>query len=201
MKSLFNYIKESYEDIEKEIIDTIYKGHYVEFTGKAQKYWYDEMNLDQKELMLMQAGFNGFINRDELEDNGTIYSLIDFNDIIGTLEDDISNYVTGYEIDDSTTWTLGYKDGKIKRLSDDENDLDLPELDKWTSKTKLKNVFNKAVNKQKLLFILRTDGYSEPVVWVKNTEGEKLFKKYGEFEKWTNGRGELKRNYIQDDWI
>ena len=34
-----------------------------------------------------------------------------------------------------------------------------------------------------------------------NNKGKELFKKFGNFEEWKNGRGEIKRDYIQDDWI
>ena len=62
-------------------------------------------------------------------------------------------------------------------------------------------IIKNSLNLRNLVFILRTDGYEEPNYWVKNDVGLRLLKKYGEFEEWKNGRGEKRRDYIQDDWI
>ena len=207
MKSLESYLLENTkEDIyspddQDKIADIINKGGYISFEDKLGDIWYNKMSLEDRELTLMLAGFTGFINKDELAESGTFYIPIERDNLLGILEDDITNYTTGYEIDDSTMWIIGYSDNSIKTFSELENDLDVPELDINTSRTKIKNVVKSCINIQKVLFILNTNGYNEPTVWIKNNKGKELFKKFGNFEEWKNGRGEIKRDYIQDDWI
>lgn len=206
MKSLESYLLENEEDIyssddQNKIVDIINKGGYISFEDKLGNIWYNKMSLEDRELTLMLAGFTGFINIDELEDSGTIYMPIKRDNLLGTLEDNIRNYATGYGIDDSTMWIIGYSDNSIKTFSELENDLDIPELDINTSRTKINKVINSCINIQKVLFILNINGYNEPTVWIKNNKGKELFKKFGNFEEWKHGRGEIKRDYIQDDWV
>ena len=206
MKSLESYLLENEEDIyssddQNKIVDIINKGGYISFEDKLGNIWYNKMSLEDRELTLMLAGFTGFINIDELEDSGTIYMPIKRDNLLGTLEDNIRNYATGYGIDDSTMWIIGYSDNSIKTFSELENDLDIPELDINTSRTKINKVINSCINIQKVLFILNINGYNEPTVWIKNNKGKELFKKFGNFEEWKHGRGEIKRDYIQDNWV
>ena len=203
MKSLIQYIKENYSDEEREhLIDSIAdRKHFLTFSNKDEDIWYNKLNLEERELILMQAGFTGLIDRDELEENGTIYYPVEKDLFWGYLEDDVNNFIEGNELDDSVRWTFGYKDGSTKDFSASDNELNIPELGTSQSKSKLSSIFNKCINIQKLVYILHTDGYGEPFYWCKNELGKKLLKEYGKFEEWNNGRGELKRDYVQDDWI
>ena len=56
---------------------------------------------------------------------------------------------------------------------------------------------------RKVEAIIRSDGYNQPTYYISKgstTDGETAMRKYG-FELWKNGRGDKKRDYIQDDWI
>ena len=208
MKHILTYIKESSQNEiydehftkeQNEIINKIAKGGYVELSDKT---WMEEMDLSERELMLMVSGFTGLIDENELEEFGTLYFPISREDLFNEMQDQLVNEFTGYGMDDSYVYTFGYANGDIKRVSHDENDIELkkPVTQKMSWRTAW-TIIKNSLNLRNLVFILRTDGYEEPNYWVKNDAGLQLLKKYGEFEEWKNGRGEKRRDYIQDDWI
>lgn len=57
----------------------------------------------------------------------------------------------------------------------------------------------KALRLGSVAAIIRTDAGGQPTFYLAKG-GEQRMREYG-FELWKNGRGEKKRDYIQDDWI
>lgn len=158
---------------------------------------WEQLSKEQQELALMEAGFSGAIT-DELE-NGTVYIEAEKKDLVFSFQEDLVNEMEGYGMDDSTSWTILYKDGSKKYLSHDmENDFADTHITKNMSKQAYTNAKN-ALKLSKVAAIIRTDGYDQPQYYVAKG-GEKQMRDYG-FEFWKNGRGEKQRNYIQDDWV
>ena len=151
----------------------------------------------KEELALMEAGFSGAIT-DDLE-NGTVYIEAEKNDLVSSFQEDLVNEMQGYGMDDSTSWTILYKDGSKKYLSHDmENDFDDTHITKGMYKQAYTNAKN-ALKLSNVAAIIKSDGYEQPRYYVAKG-GEKQMRDYG-FEFWKKGRGEKKRNYIQDDWV
>lgn len=158
---------------------------------------WESLSDEQQELALMEAGFTGAIT-DDLS-NGTVYIPAMKDDMVSRFQEDLVNEMQGYGMDDSTSWTILYKDGSKKYLNHDiENDFDGVHITKGMYKQAYTNAKN-ALQISKVAAIIKTDGYDQPRYYVAKG-GEKQMHDYG-FEFWKKGRGEKKRNYIQDDWI
>lgn len=158
---------------------------------------WEQLSKEQQELALMEAGFSGAIT-DDLE-NGTVYIEEKKDDLVSSFQEDLVNEMQGYGMDDSTSWTILYKDGSKKYLSHDmENDFDTVHITKDMYKQAYNNA-KSALQISKVAAIIKSDGYDQPRYYVAKG-GEKQMHDYG-FEFWKKGRGEKKRNYIQDDWI
>ena len=185
---------------EAAIIDTIHKGGFVNF-GNNSVIWTDIINKDQRELMLMQAGFTGMTVDDELEENGTIYVPASKNDLVREIQEDLVNLWTGFQMDDTTSYTIGYKDGTTVNISQDFNEVDpvRPLTQNQLVKTHY-DIAKQSLKTRDIAWIIKSDGYDEPRYYVANG-GKNSLREYGGFEFWENGRGEKRREYIQDDWI
>lgn len=174
---------------ENRILNSISNGGWVELPPS-----FSELNGEQRELLLMMSGFSGLTE----EDNASLYFPIEKKEFVSMLTEDLGNISSGYKIDDSVSWAIGYKDGTTKYLSEMDNDFDGIKLTSNQSFSKQKSIVSKAL--KDAAFILRSDGYSEPT-YRTSKGGLTMLKKYGGFEEWKNGRGEKRRDYIQDDWI
>lgn len=158
---------------------------------------WEQLSKEQQELALMEAGFSGAIT-DDLE-NGTVYVEAKKDDLISSFQEDLVNEMQGYGMDDSTSWTILYKDGNKKYLSHDMgNDFDSTHITKGMYKQAYTNA-KSALQISKVAAIIKSDGYDQPKYYVAKG-GEKQMHDYG-FEFWKHGKGEKKRNYLQDDWI
>ncbi len=186
---------------QEKIAVAIAKGGYVSLDDKELVHvWYDIMDLEQREQTLMIAGFTGLTN-EELETNGTIYFPIAKDEILSMLSEALINELQGYGMDESFMFTIGYHDGTVKTYSHGDCD--------FTPKRPLTNyqygrtqdrIIRSSLHLREITFIIMSDGYQEPTYFA-TRNGLPALKRYGGFEEWHNGRGEGRRDYIQDDWI
>ena len=177
------------------------KGGFVTIDdSELVRVWQDIMDVDQRELTLMLAGFTGLTN-EELETTGTLYFPMSKKDILDLLVEALRNEMAGYGMDDSLMFTIGYKDGSVKTFSHDDCDFSpiRPLTDNQYGSTQEK-IIRSSLNLKDLSFIIMTDGYQEPTYFATKS-GLTSLKKYGDFEEWHNGRGEKQRDYIMDDWL
>lgn len=189
------------QEQQDKIAEIIHKGGYVSLDDKELIHvWYDMMDLEQRELTLMLAGFNGLTN-EELETNGTLYFPVAKDEILSMLCEALINELLGYGMDDSYMFTIGYKDATVKTYSHDDCD--------FTPKRPLTiyqygrtqdNIIRSSLHLRDIAFIIMSDGYEEPVYFA-TKNGLPTLKRYGCFEEWHNGVGERRRDYIQYDWI
>lgn len=183
------------------IAEIIHKGGYVCLDDKELYHvWSEIMDLEQREITLMLAGFTGLTN-EELEINGTLYFPVTKDRILVELCEALRNELQGYGMIDGTMFTIGYKNGTIKTYSHDDCD--------FTPKHPLTNnqygstqerIIRSSLQLREITFIIMSDGFQEPTYYATKS-GLPALKKYGGFEEWHNGRGEKQRDYIQDDWI
>lgn len=181
------------------IADRIAKGGYVTFERAEANAW-EDMTLDERELTLMLAGFTGLTN-DELDGNGTLYVPIDKKQLVEEFQEALTNEMGFHGMDDSTIFTIGYKDGSRKYLSEMENDFEDSGITTSQSSRTQWEKAKAALKLRDVAYIIRSDGYQEPNYWVNGADGMRQLKQYGGFEEWKKGRGEKSRQYIQDDWI
>lgn len=173
---------------------------FLSFERDMYEDW-QNMTTDEKDLTLMLAGFTGMIN-DEYEEFGTIYTPTDKKGLISEIEEALDNEWTGQGMEESTVFTIGYKDGSTKRISLAENDFEPKQ--RITPNTSSREIWRRAraaIGLSNVAYIVRTNGYDEPNYWVANEDGKAQMKEYFGFEEWKKGRGEKRRSYIQDDWI
>lgn len=185
------------------LAEIISKGGYVSIDDRElAEVWTEDMTLEEKELTLMLAGFTGMIN-EELEEHGTMYFPMDKKELVDMLVEQIDNELLGYGMEDSTMFTVGYKDGTRKYLA--KYDDDFTENIKVTNNTSGSERTRRekaALKLSQVAYIIKSDGYDEPQYWVApDSDSQWLLKQYGNFEFWKKGRGEKRRSYIQDDWI
>lgn len=178
-----------------QIVDNIAKGESLDFDK------WQILNEDQQALALMEAGFTGAV--DDIN-SGMLYYPDTKKNMVELFVDDLVNEMSGTGMDDSTTYSILYNDGTRKYLSnDDPSD--------FVSNNKIRSGFTKkiysdaknALKISKVEAIIRSDGYNQPTYYISKgntTDGETAMRKYG-FELWKNGRGDKKRDYIQDDWV
>lgn len=194
---LLEYCTPEQQDRLAKIIN---KGGFVSMEAEESHIWSDVMDLNQRELTLMMAGFTGLTN-EELETNGTLYFPVSKKEMLDLLIEALRNELQGYGMDDSTMFTIGYKDGTVKTYSHDDCDFipKQPLTDNQSCSTQEK-IIRSALQTRNITFIIMSDGYEEPVFFV-TKEGVPSLKQYGDFEEWYKGVGERQRDYIQDDWI
>lgn len=182
----------SYDEIWDKLTDAIFKGENFDYN-----FW-DGLTTEQKELALMQGGFTGLIG-DDFENGMLYYPTEDKKHLLSWMADDIANSNDVYGMDDSVHWTVKYTDGTTKNLSEGDSDY----YEDWRGKSSAftKRRTAQLIQTSKIAWILRTDGYDQPSYWVKDEKALASLKKYGGFERWKKGRGEKRRDYVQDDWI
>lgn len=190
------------EQIAETMANAIEKYGWFSFEGAQRDAWGD-MTTDERDLTLMYAGFTGMIDEDEYENFGTIYIPMDKKKLVEELKEQLVNDWQGYGVEESTMFTIGYKDGSRKYLSQLESDFEpsRPVTNRTTSRS-ASELAQGSIKLRDVAYIIRSNGYDEPNYWVANNDTAKeLLRKYGNFEFWRKGRGEKRRSYIQDDWI
>ena len=185
---------------QKQLAEAIAKGGFVSFDRELSEVWQDLMGLKERELILMMAGFTGLTN-EELESFASIYFPVAKEDILSILVEALENELYGYGMDDSTMFTIGYKDGTVVNYSHiDCNFTPRRPLTNNQSSTTQEKIIRSSLQTRDIAFLIMTDGYEEPVYYA-TKDGMAALKKYGDFEEWHDGKGERNRDYIQDDWI
>ncbi len=137
---------------------------------------WEQLSKEQQELALMEAGFSGVIT-DDLE-NGTVYVQATKDELVSNFQEDLVNEMQGYGMEDSTMWTILYKDGSKKYLDHDNyNDFDNVHITKGMYKQAYTNAKN-ALQLSKVAAIIKSDGYDQPKYYVAKG-GEKQMHDYG----------------------
>lgn len=185
---------------QKQLAEAIAKGGFVSFERELSEVWRDLMGLKERELTLMMAGFTGLTN-EELESFASIYFPVVKEDILSILVEALANELYGYGMDESTMFTIGYKDGTVVNYSHIDCDF-MPKrpLTNNQSGTTQEKIIRSSLQTRDIAFLIMTDGYEEPVYYA-TKDAMSALKKYGDFEEWHDGKGEHRRDYIQDDWL
>lgn len=180
--------------------------HLLESVGKNQEWnksdrdiW-DEMNDDQRYLALMESGFTGLSSDDDIE-IGNLYYATSKKELVSWLAEQMANEATDYGSIDVMSFAIGYEDGSVKHYDSTQNDFNLSKITNNQNWETQQATVNSIIQTGKIRFILYSDAWGQPQYYVKNDKGMQLLKKYGGFEEWKKGRGEKKRDYIQDDWV
>ncbi len=184
-----------------KLAEIIHKGGYVTFESPELAHvWCDLMDLNQRELTLMMAGFTGLTN-EELETNGTLYFPVAKEEILPWLIEALVNELQYYGMMDDLMFTIGYKDGTVRTYSHGDCDF-TPKRPLTTNQygRTQDRIIRSSLDIRNIAYIIMTDGYQEPIYHA-TKEGLSALKEYGGFEEWRDGRGEKQRDYIQDDWI
>ena len=181
----------NYDKEWNDMVNAIYTG------GDLDMDVWDEMSSSQRELALMEGGFTGLIS-DEF-DQGMLYYEDKKSQFVSSLAEALSNELAN-GMDETTVFTIGYKNGQVKRISHGDNEVgDMGVTNRQSFSTQKEKV-QSALSDRKINFIIKTDGYSQPTYYV-TRDGMNDLKQYGGFEQWKKGRGEKRRDYVQDDWI
>ena len=162
---------------------------------------WEEMDNDQRYLALMESGFSGLTGGVDDMDMGTLYYARSKKELMSSLAEEMANEVAGYGGQSTKSFTIGYKDGSIKSYSDLGSSYDLKKLTNNQGWTTQQATVSSIVKSKDINYILYQDGFSQPRYYAKNEAALNQLKKYGDFEVWKKGRGEKRRDYIQDDWI
>lgn len=184
------------EERYEKLLGYIQNGRDVDDIGVIDDW--DAMRDDERELALMQGGFTGILPDNGLENFELMYPG-DKKELVARLAEDISNSQDGRSMAD-VSWTVGLKGGRTVYLMDGEDTLgSLGVTSNQSFKTQKAKVAS-ALADTKIDFIIRQDGFDQPRYYATRT-GLKVIKEYTGGEVWRNGRGEKRRDYIQDDWI
>ena len=166
-----------------------------EIAGKEYPVGWTDLDSSERELALMEAGFTGFA--DDGAEN--ILFPVSESNMIGWLTDAITNDQDyGSRANSDNYFTVGFKDGTMRSVGALGNEIELvrPITGKQSYATEQRIVRQSLKN---VAYITYNDSFRE-TYWIANG-GEKQFRSDTGYEKWTNGRGEKRRDYIQDDWI
>ena len=156
---------------------------------------WEKLSLEQQEVALMQAGFSGAVSDDLTE--GTMYIPTSKDSIVTQFVESLVNEMQGYGIKDES-YTVLYKNGDKKYLDEMTNDFGNAHITDKMYKQAYTNAKN-ALQISKVAAIIKSDAFDQPRYYVAKG-GEKQMQDYGS-EFWNNGKGEKKRDYIQDDWL
>lgn len=174
--------------MQDSIAQLINKGGYTEFSREQAEAW-EDMTLDEKLATLQQGGFTGLVDADELDNIGTLYLPIDKQQLVNEFQEALANEMGFNGMDDSITFTVGYKDGTRKYLSYMENDFDDAGITRATASRASWAKAKSALHLRDVAYIIRSDGYAEPNYWVaKDAASQQLLKDYGGFQQWERGR-------------
>ena len=168
----------------KEVLDSLENGEYP-------RGW-EDIDPESRELALMESGFTGLAN----EGAEDIMSETSKDQMESLLVDTLINQWTGYDVDPDIMITIGYKDGR--RLTNEE----IEPVKKVTANQSFatqRKIFRQTALGKNVDFAVISGPWGTNY-WVSGTGIEPL-KEYTGYERWKKGRGEKRRDYIQDDWI
>ena len=154
-------------------------------------------DLDQasRELALMQAGFTGLAS----EDAEDIMFEDKRDDILALLADNIVSDSMGYAHDDNISATIVYKDGTSREFNALQNDFDIGSAGRSSSHGLYDRAY-RGMDRRNISYVTYSDSGNSRY-YANGEDGMSRLKKDTGYEKWTNGRGTRRRDYVQDDWI
>lgn len=167
----------------KDVLDSLANGDYP--AG-----WQD-IDPDHRELALMEAGFTGLAN----EGAEDIIAEVSKDQILSYVSDEVLNRWLGEGGSNDVMITVGHIDGKT--YTDEE----IEPVRKVTSKqsyTTQKSILNQTLTGRDVSFVLVSGPWGSEYY---SAKGNDHIQQYTGYEKWTKGRGEKRRDYVQDDWI
>lgn len=157
---------------------------------------WSDLETSQRELALMQSGFTGFA--DDGAEN-IMFPVDKDTQIRNTIDAILTDFQYGERSNSDTYITVAYKDGTKKTVGALGSEFDIPNLTSRQSSRTQDSVVRSALKVRDIAYITHNDSYRE-TYWVAPGNEAQIRRDTG-YEKWKNGRGEKRRDYIQDDWI
>ena len=158
---------------------------------------WSDLDVPSRELALMEAGFTGYA--DDGAEN--IMFPTEKDSIVDVAVTAIMNdNYYGPQVNSDTSITIAYKDGTSKTIGSLGSEIDLvsPLSSNQSFKTQ-ENIVRRSLHIGDIAYITHNDSYRE-TYWIAKG-GEERFRRDTDYEYWKKGRGEKRRDYIQDDWI
>ena len=163
--------------------------------GKDYPAGWDDLDDASRELALMEAGFTGLAN----EGAEDIMFEDPRDELLGLLADNIVSDAMGYQHDNDVTATIVYKNGSERRFDSLNDDFDIGPVGRSSSRGLYDRAY-RSMDRRNISYITYSDA-SNSRYYANGEEGmNRLIRDTG-YEKWKNGRGTKRRDYIQDDWI
>lgn len=180
--------------VDEGMIPAQFQRYVDEIANNDYPVGWNDLDVASRELALMEAGFTGIA--DEGAEN--ILFEVSKDDMLGWLADRIVSNAEGYTNSDES-FTIGYKDGSRKEVNAITEEIAITYGGRTSSRTRYDQAY-RAMDRRNISFVILEDG-ARGTYYANGSDGLKMLKRYSGFEKWTNGRGEKRRDYIQDDWI
>ena len=116
-ESIYRVLKESESDISSTIIKSLKRGSLdEEYLG----IW-EDMDDYSKLYYLWESGFNGLCNIDDFLSIGECLVSTDKDYMVRIINDELSNKVNGYYVEDSNHYYIKYANGTLLSTSDYES--------------------------------------------------------------------------------
>lgn len=163
--------------------------------GKDYPAGWSDLDDASRELALMEAGFTGLAS-DGAED---IMFEDSRDELLGPLADNIVSDAMGYQHDNDISATIVYKDGSERRFDTLSNDFEIRPVGRSSSRGLYDRAY-RSMDRKNISYVTYQDS-ANARYYTNGDDGMKRLKRDTGYEKWTNGRGEKRRDYIQDDWI
>ena len=172
-----------------------FEGYVNDLASKVYPAGWDDLDFDRRELALMESGFTGLA--DDGAENIMFEQTKDW-----AIDEAVSAIVNeqSYGPDADKLITIGYLDGSQKEIGGLGMTVELskPMTRNQSYKTQ-EGIAKSSLNTKNIGYIIVNDA-SGSYYW-SSEKGAPSLRNYTGMEKWTNGRGEKRRDYIQDDWI
>lgn len=116
-ESIYTVIKEREEDISTKIIKSLQRGSLDE---ECISLW-EEMDDYNKLYYLWESGFNGLCNIDDFLSIGECLNSTDKDYMLRIINDELSNKVDGYDVEDSNHYYIKYSNDSLLNTSEYES--------------------------------------------------------------------------------
>ena len=116
-ESIYMVLKESESDTSSAIIKSLKRGSLDE---EYISLW-EEMDDYSKLYYLWESGFNGLCNIDDFLNIGECLNFTDKFNMFNIINDELSNKVNGYDVEDSNHYYIKYANGTLLSTSDYES--------------------------------------------------------------------------------
>ena len=152
---------------------------------------WSDLDDASRELALMEAGFTGIAS----EDADDIMFENSKDEMSRLLTDTMLNNWESDRWDDDYMVTVGYKDGTMRTNGEIEPARAI--TGRQSIKTQFR-IVNQTLFGRNVAYVTL---YSPFGAYYWSAKGDDTILRHTGYEKWTNGRGTKRRDYIQDDWI